>query len=256
MPIIRARKMTARLPESPTADTHMQSPARTCHAWNDNREESSSTSSRSEVARATKIARDWWSSDVSLYQHRPHFASSNEQTAHHVDWSAHSVTVTETLMLWCRTLVKSQSGSSTIHSFPLRTETLLTNLSSLNKRFQLCVIPSLAQKRHGFSLDGYFSRAYLALLATFSHVNNNVRGLTVERRGATTSASPPVPRLEYCLPATHNCDVETYVITTPGLTSVLALIKLSWPRALFCEAITVPPKRRGCDCLGTHVRPN
>ena len=137
---------------------------------------------------------------------------------------------------------------------PLRTETLLTNLSSLNKRFQLCVIPSLAEKRHRFSLDGYFTRAYLALLTTFSHVNNNVRGLSVERRGATTSASLLLfPDLRV-VSQPNNCDVETYVITTPGLTSALALIKLSWPRTLFCEAITVPNKRRGCDSLGTHFR--
>ena len=25
---------------------------------------------------------------------------------------------------------------------------------------------------------------------------------------------------------------------------------------LFCEAVTVPPKRSGCDCLGTHFRRN
>ena len=43
-------------------------------------------------------------------------------------------------------------------------------------------------------------------------------------------------------------------ITTPGITSAVAQINLSWPRTLFCEAITVPPKRGGCDCLGTHFR--
>ena len=66
---------------------------------NDNREEPSSTSSRSEAARASKIARDGWSSDVALLQHRPHFASTNEHNAQHVDWSAHGVTLTDTLML-------------------------------------------------------------------------------------------------------------------------------------------------------------
>ena len=74
-------------------------------------------------------------------------------------------------------------------------------------------------------------------------------------------STAPCPRLESCFPANNKLDVETYLllhvratITTPGLTSALALIKLSWPRTLFCEAITVPNKRRGCDCLGTHFR--
>ena len=84
-----------------TAHRKSTTSERTCHL-----EESSSTSSRSEVTRATKIRRDGWSSDVSLIQQRPRFVSSKEQTAQHVDWSA----------------------------------PLSTNLSSLNKSFQLCVI--------------------------------------------------------------------------------------------------------------------
>ena len=56
-------------------------------------------SSRSEQVRATKFTRDWWSSDDSFFQHRQHVASSKEQNGHHADWSARSVTVTETLML-------------------------------------------------------------------------------------------------------------------------------------------------------------
>ena len=58
-------------------------------------------------------------------------------------------------------------------------------------------------------------------------------------------------------------DVETYVllhlratITTPGLASALARTYLSWPRTLFCEAITVPPKRGVCHCLGAQIRRN
>ena len=78
------------------------------------------------AARATKIARDCLSSDVSLIQHIPHFASSKEQTAQHVEWSAHRVTVTEILMLLCRTCVKSQRGSSTGHRDALPQSSLLS----------------------------------------------------------------------------------------------------------------------------------
>ena len=86
--------------------------------------------------------------------------------------------------------------------------------------------------------------------------------LSVEQRRATTSAPLIVfPRLESCSPAINKLDVGTYLllhvratITTPGVTNAVARITLSWPETLFCETITVPPKRRGCDCLGTHFR--
>ena len=38
--------------------------------------------------------------------------------------------------------------------------------------------------------------------------------------------------------------------------NAVARNNLFWPRTLFGEAITVPPRRGGCDCLGTHFRPN
>ena len=62
--------------------------------WNDNHGESSFTSSRSEKLRATKFARDWWSTDVSLLPHRTALCELHEQNAHHDGWS-----VTGTLML-------------------------------------------------------------------------------------------------------------------------------------------------------------
>ena len=89
----------------------------------------------------------------------------------------------------------------------------------------------------------------------FTREQQRARFISRTTRRHNERFTAPVPRLEYCLPA-NNCDVETYVITTPGLTSALALIKLSWPRSLFCEAITVPNKRRGCDCSGTPFRQN
>ena len=89
----------------------------------------------------------------------------------------------------------------------------------------------------------------------FTREQQRARFISRTTRSHNERFTAPVPRLESCFPA-NNCDVETNVITTPGLTSALALIKLSWPRTLFCEAITVPNKRRGCDCLGTHVRLN
>ena len=89
----------------------------------------------------------------------------------------------------------------------------------------------------------------------FTREQQRARFISRTTRSHNERFTAPVPRLEICFPA-NNCDVETYVITTPGLTSALALIKLSWPRTLFCEAITVPNKRRGCDCSGTHVRQN
>ena len=71
------------------------------------------------------------------------------------------------------------------------------------------------------------------------------------------------PRRDCCFPANNKRDVGTILlshvratITTPGLTNAVARNKLHQPRTLFCEAITVPPKRRGCDCLGTHFRRN
>ena len=71
----------------------------------------------------------------------------------------------------------------------------------------------------------------------FTREQQRARFISRTTRSHNERFTAPVPRLEICFPA-NNCDVETYVITTPGLTSALALIKLSWPRTLFCEAIT------------------
>ena len=96
------------------------------------------------------------------------------------------------------------------------------------------------------------------------HWNNNVRELSVQKTQSHVERSTaPFPRRRYWYAATNNCDVGTHLllhvratITTPGLIKAVARNNLLLPRSLFCEAITVPPKRGGCDCLGTHVRPN
>ena len=97
----------------------------------------------------------------------------------------------------------------------------------------------------------------------FAREQQRARVISRTTRNHNERSTARFPRLEYCFAPTNNRDVETYVllhlrapITTPGLTSALARIKLSWPRKLFCETITVPPRRGGCDCLGTHFRPN
>ena len=97
----------------------------------------------------------------------------------------------------------------------------------------------------------------------FAREQQRAKVVSRTTRSHIERSTAPFPSRKYCFAATKNCDVETYLLlhvrattTTPGLTNALALIKLSWPRTLFCEAITVPPKRKGCDCLGTHVRPN
>ena len=96
------------------------------------------------------------------------------------------------------------------------------------------------------------------------HWNNNVRELSVQKTQSHVERSTaPFPRRRYWYAATNNCDVGTYLllhvratITTPGLINAVARNNLLLPMSLFCEAITVPPKRGGCDCLGTQFRQN
>ena len=76
--------------------------------------------------------------------HPTQTALCEERTAQHVDWSARSVTLTETLMLWCRQCVKSQRGPSTGHGFPCALRPSPTKLTSFMKRFQPHVITSFA----------------------------------------------------------------------------------------------------------------
>ena len=69
--------------------------------------------------------------------------------------------------------------------------------------------------------------------------------------------------LRNCFPANNNlkwkhicsytCGPRSQRLASPN---AVARNNLLWPRTLCCEAITVPPKRGGCDCLGTHFRRN
>ena len=96
------------------------------------------------------------------------------------------------------------------------------------------------------------------------HGNNNVRELSVKKTQSHNERSTArLSDLRIVFQQTTNSTWKACLllhvratITTPGLISALARINLSWPRTLFCEAITVPPKCRGCDCLGTHFRRN
>ena len=97
--------------------------------------------------------------------------------------------------------------------------------------------------------------------------NNNARGLSVGRRGATASAPllvfpdlsivfqpPTIVMWKFiCYSTCRLAHTRAAMITKPDLTNGVARNKLFWPRTLFCEAITVPPERRCCDCLGKHV---
>ena len=92
----------------------------------------------------------------------------------------------------------------------------------------------------------------------------NVRGLSVERRGATSSALLLVfPDLSIVFHQTtivmwkhtcsYTCGPRLQRLAPP---KAVARNKPLQPRTLISEAITVSPKRSGCDSLGAHYRRN